>query len=198
MITENIQKYVISALLPDRVAILRDITTAIYGAHGNIEEISQTVLGGYFHVVLTASLPQATSADTLRHAIESNLPDQDLSVVVANHHPITAKPAAQSTTRYIITTSGEDKPGILKTITTFLAARSINIEDWDVDLSNTRATYIGEISVPNKLDIKQLQDEFRAELDAIGLQGGLQHENIFRATNEVGPIRALLGGIDHD
>ena len=198
MTTENNKKYVISVLLPDRVAILRDITSAICGARGNIEEISQTVLGGYFHVVLTASLPDSTTPDALRHAIQVNLPDQDLAVVVANHHPTAKKPAVKDRTRYIITTSGEDQPGILKTITTFLAARSINIEDWDVDLSNTRATYIGEVTVPNRLDIKQLQDEFRAELDTIGLQGGLQHENIFRATNEVGPIRALLGGDDND
>ncbi len=59
-------------------------------------------------------------------------------------------------------------------------------------------THIGEITVPDKLDIRQVQDELEQALASFGLQSRIQHQNIFRATNEIGPIRALLAETSHD
>ena len=41
-------RYVVSVVVPDRVAILRDITSAVADLGGNIDGISQTVVQGYF------------------------------------------------------------------------------------------------------------------------------------------------------
>ena len=38
-----------------------------------------------------------------------------------------------------------------------------------------------------------LQESFRQAMPERGLTGLLCHENIFRATNEIGPIRSLIG-----
>jgi glycine cleavage system transcriptional repressor len=198
MQANDTQRYVVSVLLPDRVAILRDISSAVSGAGGNIDGISQTVVAGYFQVVLTVTISRTVTAAALRATIGAALPDDAAAVVVEKYAAKTTARTAAQGARYVVTAGGRDRAGILKTVTGFLAARGINIEDWHVDYQGGAVTHIGEVTVPARLDIKQVQDEFRHELATVGLTGGLQHENIFRATHEIGPIRSLLGGERHD
>jgi predicted amino acid-binding ACT domain protein len=191
-------RFVLTVLLPDRVAALRDVSTVITDLGGFIDGINQTVLAGYFHAILTATFPDGVEAEALRDSILANFGSERVSVVVEPHHGRRASRAAGPGPRYIASAFGVDRLGILKTLTSFLAARGINIEDWQVDFHGANVTHIGEVTLPAHLDIKQVQDEFRSELVAIGLSGGLIHENIFRATHEIGPIRSLLGGSRHD
>ena len=46
---------------------------------------------------------------------------------------------------------------------------------------------------PESVDFRAIQDGFRAAMAERGLTGLLCHENIFRATNEIGPIKSLIG-----
>ena len=191
-------RFVITLLLPDRVAALRDVSSVITDLGGFIDGISQSVLAGYFYAILTASFPEGVEAVSLRESILANFGSEAVSVVVAAYRGRRGGRPTVPGPRYIATAFGPDRHGVLKALTTFLAARGINIEDWQVDFSGSHVTHIGEVTLPSHLDVKQVQDEFRAELAAIGLAGGLQHENIFRATHEVGPIHLLLGGARHD
>jgi glycine cleavage system transcriptional repressor len=190
--------YVISVLLPDRVAILRDISSAVDDVGGNISGISQTVVNGYFSLTLTADIPARMTADTIRAAIICRFPDDPISVVVEPY--AATRPAAEAPqgAHYVVTASGPDHGGILKTITAFLAERNINVEDWTVELGDKAVTHVGDVTVPADLDLRQLQEAFRETLSRIGLDGGMQHENIFRATSEIGPIESLLGDADDD
>ena len=88
--------------------------------------------------------------------------------------------------------TGKDRHDILKTVTAFLSKKNINIEDWYVEFEGDNVTQIGEITIPELLDIKQLQDEFQQCAAALGLKSHIQHENIFIATNEVGAVKPLL------
>lgn len=47
-------RYVISLLVADRIGILRELTTAVTDLGANIEGISQTVVQGYFTVIMIA------------------------------------------------------------------------------------------------------------------------------------------------
>lgn len=191
-------RFVITVLLPDRVAALRDVSSVITDLGGFIDGISQTVLAGYFHAILMASFAEDVEAVSLRDSILANFGSETVSVVV---EPYRGRRSGRPTVpgpRYIATAFGADRHGVLKALTSFLASRGINIEDWQVDFNGPNVTHIGEVTLPAHLDVKQVQDEFRAELAAIGLAGGLLHENIFRATHEVGPIRLLLSGTRHD
>jgi glycine cleavage system transcriptional repressor len=187
-------RYVISVLLPDRVAILRDITSAIVDAGGNIDAISQTVLAGHFSLTLAVTVPARMQPQSVRAAIICRFPDDPISVAVVQRVAETTGPSAVDGARYIITAAGPDRPGILKAVTAMLADRGINIEDWQVGIVNGWVTHVGEVTVPAALDILKLQQDFRDILASVGLNGGLQHENIFRATSEIGPIRSLTGG----
>ena len=191
-------RYVISVLVADRVAILRDITSAVTDLGANIDGISQTVVEGYFTVILTATFPALVSADSVRNAIQANFGSHEASIVVIAYDTDRAARPPVHGERYVFTVTGRDRPGILKTITTFLADKGINIEDWQVHFSADGVTHIGEVTVPRVLDVKQLQDEFRPLMASLNLVSCVQHENIFRATNEVGAIRALLEEGTHD
>lgn len=186
-------RYVISVLISDRVGILRDITSAVADLDANIDGISQTVVAGYFTVILTATFPRKPTADTIRHAIEANFGTGEASVVVRPYRAPRSNTRAVESAPHVVTLSGKDRPGILKAVTAFLASRGVNIEDWFVQFQGPNVTHIGEVTVPDQLDIQQLQSELRQIASQLGLSSGIQHENIFRVTNEVGPISTFLG-----
>jgi predicted amino acid-binding ACT domain protein len=187
------QKLVISVLVADRVGILRDICTAAKDLDAEIHAISQTVVEGYFTVILTASFADPRSPEAVRAAILSRFSRDEASVAVRE---FTAPQAARGPggDRYIVTITGENAGGLLHRITGVLAQRAINIEDWYVAAEGRRVTHVGEITVPPLLDIKQVQDEFRQAFAGLSLRCAIQHENIFRVTNEVGAVRPLLLG----
>jgi len=96
--------------------------------------------------------------------------------------------------RFIVTLAGADRRGILKAVMTFLADHGVNVEDWDVLHEADLVTYIGELTVPRDVAIEQLQAGLQSVVSPLGLTSGIQHENIFRATSEVGAISHLLSG----
>ena len=191
-------RFVISVLILDRVGVLRDVTSAITDLGGNIDGMTQTVVAGYFTAVLSATFRRAPAAEALREAILERFRSDEASVTVRPHEaPRAPARAASGGDLYIVTLTGPDRPGVLKTVTTFFAERGINIEDWYMDFAGAAATYIGEITVPAHLDLKQVQDEFRQAVAPLRLTACLQQANIFRATNEIGPIKNLLGDGRH-
>lgn len=183
-------QYVISVLVADRVGILRDITAALTDMGANIVGISQTVVQGYFTVIVIAAFQKAHSQDEIGAAIGRQMHDAEPSVLVRKYEMSGRKPVSGD--RYILSMSGKDKPGILKAVTVFLAEKGVNVEDLFFRISGENVTHIGEVTVPRKLDIKQCQEELQSLLAPMGLAVGLQHENLFRVTNEVGAIQTLI------
>jgi len=177
---------VISVLTPDRVGLIAGVTHAVYAAGGNIRAISQTVLQGYFTIILTATLPDDCVAERLQQAIEATGRAGELSVLVRRRLPADAAPAAQPAgDRFVLTISGPDQPGILARITAYLASRGINIEDLAAHTDNARFLVMGELTVPASEDVRQLHIDLNALLPADDRLVTLQHVNVFAATTEV-------------
>jgi len=180
---------VITLLVPDRIGILNEITAEVTDLGANIESISQTVVAGYFTVTLVGSFPASTVISTVRNRMMERFSGDTSVIGVVPYSPPMVIPTSE---RYVITLIGPEQPGILKTVTSFLAARRINIDDWYLILSLPNVTHVGEISVPSSLDLGHLQNELAGLMHSMGLATQIQHENIFRVTNEIGPIKALL------
>ena len=188
-------RYVVSILIADRVGILSAITAGVTDLGANIEGISQTVVQGYFTVIMTAAFPQAAGEEDIRRAIQNRFQRDEVSVLVRPYTPQARVPVEGD--RYILTMSGNDQPGILKALTAYLAEKKINVEDLFFRIVGEQVTHIGEVTVPAQLDLKQVQDELRDVMAPFALTISLQHENLFRATNEVGSIRRLLKETSH-
>ncbi|MBD3344144.1 MAG: ACT domain-containing protein [Chitinivibrionales bacterium] len=190
-------RFVISLLTADEIGIVKKISSALYENGGNIDGMSQTVVHDYFTVVLTAAFDKPITDKEIRAAIEAEFGSEDISVVVK---PYRAEPRVMKSNadgRYVLTLFGKESPGILRTLTTYLAEKNINIEDYTFEIKGESVTHIGEISLPDKLDIQHIQQDLAVLLQPMDLRVSLQHENLFRATNEVCSVRQLLRGGAH-
>lgn len=185
-------RYIITLMLPDRIGILKDITTAVADAGGNIDAISQTVLADYFTVTLTASFANNQKRETLVKLISDPFSNDKASITIMPHESKGRHKENLHVERYIVTIIGKDSPGIIKAITTYFAEKSVNIEDWTIKYENGKVLHIGEVTIPSQLDLKQVQNEFAAALNQFELDGRIQKESIFRVTNEVGAVRELM------
>jgi predicted amino acid-binding ACT domain protein len=152
------------------------------------------VTAGYFTVILTVTLDKSTSAETVRETVTRAFPAGEASVIVRDYERRAARAPRRNTDRYVFTARGADRRGILKAVTTYLAEKGINIEDWYVSFEAEEVTHVGEVSVPSILDIQQVQSDLQQRLNPLGLTVGFQHENIFRVTHEVGAVRPLIVG----
>ncbi len=185
------RRFITSVLVLDRVGLLRDITQAVFALEGNIGSIRQTVVDGFFNLVFSSEHPRQVSPETLRSLLGSSL--ESGAVVTVLDQPGTQEKAVPDGSRFVVMTRGEDKPGTILAITSFFVEHGVNIEDWMVeDEEDGKVVYIAQVVVPETADFRLLQGAFRDAMAAHGLTALLCHENIFRATNEVGPIKALV------
>lgn len=61
---------VVTAVGKNRAGVLAEITTAIAGAQGNVHDISQKMIEGYFHMVVTVELPPGTKFGEVKRCLE--------------------------------------------------------------------------------------------------------------------------------
>lgn len=187
----SIQHFITSVLVPDRVGLLREITQVVFALKGNIGSIRQTVVDGYFNLVFSSVHPQAVSLATLREQLCAVLKENAV-VQVLDRLTSPTRLLTQGA-RFVVMTRGVDKPGTILAITSFLVTHNVNIEDWLVDEEDGQVVYLAQVVVPHTVDSQALQSAFQQAMAERGLTAMLCHENIFRATNEIGPIKALMG-----
>lgn len=186
------RRFITSVLVPDRVGLLRDVTRGVFALEGNINRIRQNVVDGYFNLVFTSEHPESVSPESLRSLLNGALEPEACVTVLDCPSPAQTFPEQGS--RFVVMTRGPDKPGTILAITSFLVPRNINIQEWAVEEEEDGTiVYIAQVMVPESADFQEIQNAFRDEMARLGLTALLCHENIFRATNEIGPIKSLIG-----
>jgi predicted amino acid-binding ACT domain protein len=188
--------YLVTAILPDRVGILRDVTGAVFNSGGNLTDLRQMIVGGVFLVSCVAQFVEKDFPvpDKLRETIIKSLPEKDAVVSVIPYASSFDTDVPVKGERYVASVSGPDRPGRVHLIAATFAANGVNVEDWRHDLSDSNhALTIGIVRIPPECDVAKLKKELAEKLSPFNLAANLCHENIFKATNEVGPISSLLG-----
>lgn len=203
-------RFLVTVALPDRVGILRDVTGALFALGANFTDLRQTVVGGIFTLSAIAEFEAPADPAALAAAVRAALPERDACVDVrpcaaaARRAPDGAGRASLSISRasgaaapagerYVASVMGPDRPGRIHEIARIFADAGVNVEDWRHDFSDpARTLTVGIVTVPPSCDVTALQKTLADTLGPTGLATSLRHENIFRATNEVGPIRNLL------
>ena len=112
--TATHELFVISIISRDRIGIIYDVTHAISELDGNIADVRQSVLCGYFTMILLASFPPGV---TLR-SIERKLAEADshsesaIEAVVrkADENAVTSG-AYIPKNAYVLTATGQDRVG---------------------------------------------------------------------------------------
>lgn len=182
-------RFVISVLAPDRVGLLRDITGVIFRNQGNIDQIRQSIVGGFFNLVFLSNHPDGISRDALAGELGQTLGAVAAVSVLPGKGVSESSPVEGE--NFIVTTRGPDKPGTVHAISSFFVDNGVNIEDWAVSEEQGEILYTARVCIPAGADFRTLQKAFKDRFADLGLDAGLYHENIIRATNEIGPIKAL-------
>ena len=168
----------------DRVGIISAVTGGVFQAGGNIDRISQTVVEGCFIIMVIAEFSDGANATGIRDAIQGCGKRFDLEVNVRPY----VEPAPEKKQRnvYFLSATGADRPGVFHELTAVLAGRGINILDLYCFVRDaSEFVLIGEIDLPEGMDLERLQMDLEEGHANDKLRLRVQHENLFRATNEL-------------
>ncbi len=184
MMTRFENAYVLDVMSDDHPGIVAVVSTAVEELGANIDACSQTVLGGYFTLIMIVSLPQPVEPDALAEQVRRAGGSWDLQVMARRAAAPTAPPPT-ACDRFVITASGRDQPGIVRRFSQYLAGKDINIMDLFGDRSGDEFVLIGQLEVPSHWEIRMLQADLEQMGSELGFAVRLQHENVFLATNQL-------------
>ena len=181
--------YVISVFSRDRVGIVAEVSGAIAALGGDIADLRQSVLRGYFTMILLAAFPDGVSAAAIEERIAgaSAAGQAPFNVIVLESDAVATPPSAVAPPTYLLTARGPDRVGFVAGVSAFCARHGLNILDLATTVTDGR--YVMMLMVDVSRCGREGVDTVRRQLQefgtANGLEAVLQHEAIFRATNEV-------------
>ena len=181
----------ISVMSRDRVGIVADVSGRIARLGGDIADASQTTLRGFFTLILLARFPPEVSLASLQHELDGirDEPgaDPDLEVIVREVAELPdPEPDEPTDEEYVLTVRGPDRIGLLADVTQICKEYLLNILDLSTRSSDGRYVTLLHVDASRALPL----DALRSALDEAGAARGfaftLQHNDVFRATNEIG------------
>jgi len=178
-------EYVITVLALDRVGIVAGVTRAVTDLGGNVDAVSQTVLQNYFTLILTARFSRDLGAAEVREAVEKTGTPGELAVSIKERVPGASRVRLEDEEQFVLSIVGPNRPGVVSRIAAYLASRSINVVDLYSYTVGEEIVLIGQVMIPKRLDVRQLQLDLEGLPMGKDLQIRLQHEDIFVATNEI-------------
>jgi predicted amino acid-binding ACT domain protein len=182
-------RYIVNVTAADRVGIVYSVAGTVRDEGGNIVELSQTVMRGFFTLILEVEFSGPRDVSRLSQAIRERGKRFDLTVAVFEAREADPAPAVVDGELFILTVLGDDAPGNIHGIAGCLAAHGVNIVDLHARVDGKRFSLVMEAFIPPDL----APGTVRADLERFGRDHGLeafvQHENIFLATSEPRPVR---------
>ena len=179
--------YIVTVMARDRVGIVADVSSALTGLDGNITHLSQTVLRGYFTLIISVDMPPERTQLHICQAVERSGEVGELAVGVRPYEECAAS-KHPDTERFALTMQGKDRKGIIAQTTRCLAERGINIDDFYCYVHEKILLMLAQVSIPVEVDVEEAQRGLEEVGRKFGLAVHLQHENIFRATSDVRPV----------
>jgi glycine cleavage system transcriptional repressor len=185
---ESHQSFVISIMSRDRVGIVFEISKAISGLEGNIAEIRQSVLCGYFTMILLASFPARITQRTIERILaEVDAHSEtaiDVTVKKVEENALIPS-SAYPENAYVLTASGQDQIGFVATVSSFCVTHNINILDLSTTASDGAYIMILVIDLQKDHSIQEVRKSLVEFSQQTGLKVVLQQYDIFRAVNEI-------------
>ncbi len=181
-------QFVISVMSRDRVGIVHEIASQISALQGNIADLSQTVLRGYFTMILLATFPETTSAEVLTQQLatvgHADEPPFKISVLpITDQAVVAAQPTPESV--YVLTARGEDRIGFVATVAAFCAEQGINILDLATVVHADQYTMMLQVDLSGATSLSTIQRSLRQFGERHSIQLVLQHNDIFQAIHEI-------------
>lgn len=181
------KQFIISVMSKDRPGIIADITGVIVELNGDLADLNQSVLGGYFSMILIAEFDKAiTAEDILAGFSHINSETKIEATIKEMEVPLEIEKQKLPAETFIVTVQAENRKGLVHTLGLFFYDRKINIMDLETTRYGKQYTMIFQVDLTPIQTIK----DFRTELQELGeqekLEIVLQHNDIFKATHEIG------------
>jgi glycine cleavage system transcriptional repressor len=187
MIEPQVQ-YVISIMSRDRVGIVHEISSAISELNGNIADIRQSVLCGYFTMILLVSFPSGVSLRSIEQKLAEVDAHSETAIDVAVKKVDETGPTVSSAipeNAYILTATGVDQIGFVAVVASFCASHKINILDLSTTVSGGLYIMILMVDLNHCNSISSVRQDMQRLSKKTGFNLVLQHYDIFKAVNEI-------------
>ena len=178
-------QYVLSVMSDDHPGIVASVSSIVDSLGGNILSCSQTVLDGYFTFIMVIDLPGTKDPDELAKEFRSASELGNGYQVIVRHYKPQHHVAVPTDDVFIITAFGKDRPGIIREFSRYLAGHDINITDLYGSRKEENFVLIGQLTIPPKVNIRNIQSDLEVIGKDYGFTVRLQHNNIFVATNQL-------------
>jgi glycine cleavage system transcriptional repressor len=177
--------FVLTVMSDDHPGIVAAVSDAVESLGGNIDSCSQTVLGGYFTLIMIVSVPEPIDPEQLAQRICAAGAGGCAYQVLVRPARAAATASPEPAERFVISAFGDDQPGIVRRFSQYLAGKDINIVDLYGDRKGTQFVLIGQVEVPARWDVRMMQADLEQMGQELGFTVKLQHENVFVATNQL-------------
>ena len=181
--------YILTVTAADRVGIVHSVTGAVRERRGNILELSQTVMRGYFTIILAVEFDGPEEPEALASAVAGRGREFELTVAVREATEVDVEPPVPNGERFILTVLGADHPGNIHGISGCLTRLGVNIVDLHARVDGPRFSMVMEAYLPHDLSPGVVRADLERFGRELGLEAFVQHENIFTATSEPTPVR---------
>ncbi|OQY42279.1 MAG: hypothetical protein B6240_14160 [Desulfobacteraceae bacterium 4572_87] len=189
-ILRNTTRYAITVICEDRVGLVGRFTGAITRLGGNIEVLDQNVRLGYFVITLMATFETGVTAEAVHMGLEKIDDASTPAISVLPRREASIPPAGHGAP-FVLAVAGIDVPGNFSMVTTCLAKYDINVESLvcrthtQDPLKENRFTIIGELTVPQGVNVKAVRLALTQRLADREVKVTLMHSDIFDATNRI-------------
>jgi glycine cleavage system transcriptional repressor len=174
-------RYVINIVTRDQVGIIANVSDALFQLDGNLEALSQTVVWGWFTMIVCGAFPDGVTEEDIRKAVEKA---GDYRAVVLPHDaPTEGRPLEGEP--FVVTVKGEDKPGIVRRLTQSFSEKGINIEDVWFEVRDGEFIVIFHVTMPAAVDPNDVRYELQNAAEELNVSLVLRHQDIFVATNSL-------------
>jgi glycine cleavage system transcriptional repressor len=155
----------VTVLGDDRPGIVADVTGALVGLHGNLEDSTMTLLRGHFAMVLLVRT--AVSLESVEAAL---LPLSANGSLVINARVLGDSALSEvGGPSYSLRVHGADRPGIVAAITGVVARNGANIVDLGTRLGDGLYVLIAELQLPSEESAAGLAAELQETAEELGV-----------------------------
>ncbi len=178
---DNEQTMVISVMDRDRPGIVAEVTEGISALGGNLADLRESVLCGYFSMILVAGFPASVSVEQ----VECVLAEETSSHVSVALHEGSLAGKAECECAYVLSAVGRDRVGLVAQVSRFCVDQGVNILDLASHVDADQYTMMLQLDLSNIQSLETWKTTLSDFGAANGLNLVLQHNDIFRATNEI-------------
>ncbi len=175
------QIMVISVMAKDRPGIVAEVTEGIGALGGNLADLRESVLCGYFTMILIAGFPPSVSVEE----VEAELAKSTASQVSVAPHEGSLVEAEDAERTYVLSAIGRDRVGLVAQVSRFCFEHGVNIRDLASHVDADQYTMMLQIDLSNIQSLEEFKERISSFGKMSSLKLVLQHNDIFRATNEI-------------